>query len=119
MLDGMHLLTQAALVAAAAGFVAFVVLYQGLTSGRWRRTSVGQNVMALMAVGAVLLTVAIVRQFAHFLDNYLEYIRLGSFTLIGVVVWWRVALLIAEQNRRDDPPGTDQQEEDQHGRHRP
>lgn len=95
------ILTQAALAAAALGFVAFVALYQGMTRGRWRRTPYGQNVMALMAVGALLLTIGVVREFVDFLDPYLEYIRFGSYALIAVVVWWRVALLVIAQNEDD------------------
>jgi hypothetical protein len=96
-----HLLTQAALVGAALGFVAFVGLYESLTSGRWRRTPIGRNVMALMLVGAVLLSVAVVREFLDFLDPYLEWIRLISYVLIASVAWWRVGLLIGEQRAAD------------------
>lgn len=104
------ILVQAALVGAALGFVAFVALYQSLTAGRWRRSRVGRNVMALMFVGAALLTLAVVREFFDFLDSYLEYVRYGSFALIGIVVWWRIVLLIAEQAEADSERLYDQED---------
>ena len=109
----LHLLADVALVAAACGCLAFVLLYQGLTSGRWRSTAYGRNVMAFMGIALVLLTIGVVREFVDVLDGYLDVIRLAGFTVVALIVWQRVALLVRAQ-RGPDPqhPEHDDQEDD-------
>lgn len=90
-------LADLALLASAAGCVVFVVLYGVMTKGAWRRSALGQNVMAFMAVCACLLTLALARAFFPLLEDHLPELRLISFSLVAGVVWWRVVILVRAQ----------------------
>jgi hypothetical protein len=90
-------LASLALLASAVGCVVFVLLYHVMTDGNWRRTPLGQNVMAFMAVCAALLTVAVARVFFDVLPDHLDVLRLCSYCLVAVVVWWRIFILIRAQ----------------------
>ena len=90
-----HALAMIALVFAALGALTFVVVYE--LAADWRSTPLGRNVMAFMAAVAVLLALAIVRSFVPWLDEHVDAMRAGSFTLVGLIIWQRVYLLLRAQ----------------------
>lgn len=76
-----------------SGFVAALTFVAGYMRVRWASTEAGRNVMALMAVIALLLGLAAAR--IVFGINYpgREWIRLGSVILLNIALWWRTVLL--------------------------
>jgi hypothetical protein len=97
-------LANVALLVAALGCVAFVVAYHILAE--WRRTALGRNVMAFMAVAGILLTIGVARAFFD-LSHYLEWIRLGAYVMIAYIVWRRFYLLLKAQRVIDGEEKTD------------
>lgn len=93
------LLGDIALVTAFAGCAVFVVRY-GALSGWWR-TSVGRNMLAFMGVCMVLLGLSTTRMVFgdEWFEAHRDALRLVSFGLVSVVVWWRVVLLVKVQRR--------------------
>lgn len=95
-----ELISDIALGFAFAGFAVFCVLY--FLRSDWQSSSVGRNAMALMGACALLLGLAVVRLFGGdaWFERHRDVLRLVSYSLIGAIVWWRVALLIKLQRRK-------------------
>lgn len=94
-------LSNIALVGSLVGCVVFVFRY-GFLSGWWK-TGVGRNLLAFMAACMVLLGLSASRMvFPGWFEAHRDGLRLFSFALVFVVVWWRVVLLLKAQ-RRDAP----------------
>lgn len=92
----------ALIVATCAGAIVFCVLYAVLAP--WRRSAMGRNVMALMAIIALFLVLATMHMRWPHLFDHQQWIRPVMWALICGIVWWRVALLIHTQvlKRRDE-----------------
>lgn len=89
----------AAIILTAIGALVFVVSYVRLTHGAWRRSAVGQNVMALTAVILVVSLLAVSAIVLGVDWPYRNAIRAGAWYAVAAVVWWRVALLFRAQRR--------------------
>jgi hypothetical protein len=95
-------LANIALLIAVVGAVAFVIAYHLLAE--WRSSPLGRNIMALMAVAAVLLALGVVRAFFPVIEKYIDWFRLFGYILIAYVVWRRFFLLLQAQKviRREE-----------------
>lgn len=92
----MRLAITAAIVAGFVPAVAFVVLY-AIGSPDWRKSSVGQNLMALPAVLGTLLGLWIA---ARWVGPLPLWVWLAVLAAMDAVLWWRVVLLWLIQHRR-------------------
>lgn len=90
-----HNLAAAMLLVSAVACIVFVTAYHILAD--WKSSPVGQNVMAVMLVAAILLTIGLAREFVPWINEHLDEVRLVSYTAIAAVMWWRVVLLFREQ----------------------
>lgn len=96
------------LCAAALGCYAFVLAYHVLAD--WRASALGRNVMAFMAVAAVMLSLAVVRAFVQPSDHVLNVARLVAYGIVGAIVWHRVWLLFRYSHEgRDEEHDDDEQ----------
>lgn len=91
-----HSITSVLVCTAAAGALIFVGRYL-LT--RWFDTAMGRHAMAFMVVVLIVLSLAVVRELFGVDWAGRDLVRLVAFTLVNVVIWWRVALLFMGQRR--------------------
>jgi len=88
-----------AVIATALGALVFVISYAWLTRNAWRRSAVGQNVMALTAVILVVSLLAVSAIMFGIDWPARNAIRAGAWWAVAVIVWWRVVLLFRAQPR--------------------
>ena len=93
-------LANIALVVAAVGALTFVVAYQVLAD--WRKSPIGRNVMAFMAVTLLLLTLGIIRNFVPWLNDHLDVIRIFAYSVVAFIIWRRVWLLVRAQRTEEE-----------------
>ena len=72
----------------------FVIVYHALA--RWWESRMGQNIMLLMASLAsladlLLLNVLLGR------PEWMRWVFLGLYVVVGTATWWRLALLVKAQ----------------------
>lgn len=82
------------------GCVLFCVLF-GLRS-RWWKSQMGPNLLAMMAVLAVLQALGVVSRLPMLRDWFMAHapvVRFWSFLALFIVVWWRVILLLLIQHQ--------------------
>lgn len=91
-----QILTSVLVITAALGALVFVVRY---LATRWFRSMVGRQAMAFMTVILLVMSLAIVRQFVGPTWVGRDWVRLVSYLLINIVIWWQVVLLFAGQRR--------------------
>lgn len=94
----MRLAITIAIVAGFAAAAAFVVLY-AVGSPDWRKSPVGQNLMALPAVLGTLLGMWIAGRAFGPLPLWLWLFVIAA---MDAVMWWRVVLLWHIQHRRKE-----------------
>lgn len=82
--------------ALAAGVV-FVVRYLRTT---WFRSPMGWHAMTFMLVAVILLSLGVSKELFGADWPGRAWVRLVAYTLINVVLWWRVVLLFTGQRRR-------------------
>ena len=81
----------------AAASTVFVIVYHALA--RWWESAVGINIMALLASLAVLADLLLVNVMLGRPD-WMRWVFLGLYVIVGTVIWWRVALLVKAQRPR-------------------
>lgn len=79
------------IVISFVGAAVFLLLY--LRVSQWRATALGRHTMWLSVLLATLTGLGVISIFAPDLPGR-AYIRLGSWTLLAVVLWQRVWLLL-------------------------
>lgn len=67
----------------------------------WRETAMGRHLMAYSSVIALVLVVSLVRRMFPDPPFALEVIRLATFALVPVVIWWRCLLQIKAMHDED------------------
>lgn len=89
----------ASLAGACLGAVVFVVLY---LRSPWWKSPTGRNIMAMMALIAVLLGLAVMSAVFGLRYPAREWVRAASFLLVAIVVWQRAWLLyrVQREDRR-------------------
>lgn len=93
---GTNVIGDVVLFATTAGAVLSVLLYSRVP---WYKSPIGRHVMSYMsAIASVLVTVSIRNIIGPF--PLYDYLRLGTFSLVGVVVWWRLFVLIRARRNR-------------------
>lgn len=89
-----------AVIATAVGALVFVASYAWRTRGAWRGSSVGRNVMALMAVILIVSALAVASIAWGTNWPYRNVIRFVAWSAVAVCVWWRVIILYRVQRRK-------------------
>ncbi len=92
-------MTTFAIVATALGTLAFVLSYAWLTRGNWKHSMMGIHVMTFMIVILVVTSLAVAAAFFGSDWPYRDWIRVGAWSLVASVIWWRVVLLFLAQHR--------------------
>ena len=86
----------AMLLAVAAGFWSFVLLFHVLSD--WRKTQMGRHIMSFMGVCTAILTWGFVGLvFPGMPESIRVWVRLVLYGSLAWVVWWRVKILINTQ----------------------
>lgn len=73
-----------------------VIVYHGLSGGRWAHSQEGRHVMAYMASIALILTtwmIGVVFEVPHWFDT----VRLCVFATLPIVLTWRLVLIVRAQ----------------------
>lgn len=91
----------AAIIVTALGALVFVASYAWTTRGSWRHSSVGLNVMALMAVILIVSALAVSSIIWGTNWPHRDLIRFVAWGLVAACIWWRVVILYAVQHRSE------------------
>lgn len=91
-----------AVVATMLGALVFVVLYATSTRGAWRRSNVGLNVMAFMAVILAVSCLAVAGIIWGTNWPHRDVIRTAAWGLIAACIWSRVVILWRVQHDKRD-----------------
>jgi hypothetical protein len=97
MNDLQSILYLAALWYVALGSTVFVIVYHALA--RWWESAMGLNIMLLMASLASLADLLLVNVMLGRPD-WMRWVFLGLYVVIGTAIWWRVMLLVRAQRPR-------------------
>lgn len=87
----------AAVMATTLGALAFVVLYQALTRGAWRRSEFGWHAMSFMVVILIVCSLAVTAVLGGASWPYRDTIRTHAWLAVALCLWWRVVLLVRAQ----------------------
>ena len=97
MRDPLLLLGDLALALGAVGAILFVVLYA--VRSKWRRTLAGRSIMYVM-IALILTTLVPLATLFYGVDSPVRpWVRLGSYSLVCVAIWWMLLTLLRLQRR--------------------
>lgn len=77
--------------------ILFVILFAARSS--WRSTEMGRHLMAFMGVCAAVLLLAVARRLFGRYPGY-EWVGVGCYGAIAVIMWWRLLMLVRAQRVR-------------------
>ena len=97
----LNILYLVALWYVAAGSTVFVIVYHVLA--RWWESPMGQNIMLLMFSLAALADLLLVNVLLGRPD-WMRWVFLALYVVVGSAIWWRVALLVKAQRPRSPRP---------------
>lgn len=86
----------------ASGTTAFVIVYHALA--RWWESAMGVNIMLLMAALASLADLLLVNVLLG-RPEWMRWVFLGLYVVVGSATYWRLALLIKAQRPRNQKGG--------------
>lgn len=84
-------------IAGAAGALVWAAMFAWGSHGRWWRSDIGRNLMAMMVVLMGLFGLTVVSRFAGPLPRWIWTLGVAS---LDAVIWWRVIILWRTQREQ-------------------